>query len=93
MARHDVGSVAGASATGAGGRSSEGATVHEGATNRENDTEGHGGSENCSHAGDNSLNGIPVIGGSRDEPEEHVSHVNNPDSLHDNRVTFRYYAN
>jgi hypothetical protein len=75
----DVGGSSGAGRV-RGGGDGEGASVVEGAANREDDAEGHGGGENGGHAGNDGLDGIVDACWVHDEPEEHVNHVDEPDS-------------
>jgi len=57
----------------------EGSAMREGAADGEDDTEGHGCGKDSGHGGDDCLNGIRLVGGLSDEPEEHVDHVNDED--------------
>jgi len=62
-----------------GGSAVEGSAISKGSADGENDAEGHCGGEDGSHGCDDSFDGICVIGGCGDEPEEHVNHVDDPD--------------
>ena len=60
------------------GRAGVVATLSEGPANREDDAEGHCGREDGGHRGDCGLDGVLVIGGFDNEPEEHVDGVDDP---------------
>ena len=61
------------------GRAGVDASLGEGSADGENDAKGHGGGEDGGHRGDGGLDGVLVVSGLDDEPEEHVDHVNKPD--------------
>lgn len=71
---------AGGGRVGVGG-SGVGTTVDQGTADGEDDAHGHGGGDDGGHARDDGLNGVFDAGGRHDEPEEHVGHVDRPDSL------------
>jgi len=63
-----------------GGCTVEGASIGETTADGKDDAHRHGRGEDCSHGCNDCLDGIRCVIRSGDEPEEHIGHVDDPDS-------------